>query len=198
MLHNLSASSLESEGFNNEELDPVINKDNDAIYHGEDITPTQNSPLQAAIAESGLFILCTEIPPPCMLKDNGYIDVMSTHVPRHVVMQPHSNNKSPNHLQCRQSPYLEGSLSPPVSLSSGNTPVTNPQGKNSSSMGSARSNPFSSLTSCHAVVSNHSFERPLLTFCSGRDLTLQSPLSPLEPQPMTMPDMEVMYIYTTQ
>ena len=167
----------------------------DPVNQGNDIELTPLEIPSPPTAKSGLASLCTEIPPPRMLKEAGYVDVVSSQAQKHVIKQSfHQDDKQAN-----------ASKSPPDSLvlsgetvhlgdtksreqsSSTNSPV------NRSTAGSNRSNP-SSIVSTHSAVSSHSVDHtsPRTT---GRDVTLPmytSPrLSPLEPQPMTMPDPEV-------
>ena len=183
MLQKPSVSTLDSEDL---EADSV-NRGNDI-----ELTPFESSSPQ--LTKSGVQIFCTEIPPPRMLKEAGYVDVVSSQAQKRVVVQTFHQEKQtantvkspPNSLALSSGTLCSEAKSTPEKSSSQNTPVNN-------STGSNRSNP-SSIVSAQSAVSIHSPEQAF-TLPSTRDVTLptyNSPhLSPLEPQPMTMPDPEV-------
>ena len=181
MLQKPSVSTLDSEDL-----------EGDPVNRGNDIELTPFEPSSPQLAKSGVQIFCTEIPPPRMLKEAGYVDVVSSQAQKHVIMQTFEQTantvKSPPNSLALSSGTLrsEEAKSTPEKSSSQNTPVNN-------STSSNRSNP-SSTVSAQSAVSTHSQEQTF-TLPSTRDVTLptyNSPhLSPLEPQPMTMPDAEV-------
>jgi hypothetical protein len=171
-----------------EDLEPdLVNQDND-------IELSTFEPSSVQLAKSGLQIFCTEIPPPRMLKEAGYVDVVTSQAQKHVIVQTF-----------HQEQQKTATKSPPNSLVLSGGTVHSEEAKSSLeqtssqatpvniSIGSNTSNP-SSIVSAHSVVSSHSLEHNTSTLPPTRDVTLStynSPhLSPLEPQPMTMPDAE--------
>lgn len=145
----------------------------------------------APTAKSSVAVFCTEIPPPRMLRDNGYVDVSSSQLPKHVILQtfhqdhvtagtpPSTLNLSAGSLR------RSDSKSPSDRLSSGDT-------HSKGSIGSVKSQNTNSFNSFHSVLNS--------PVCS-RDMTLSTldslTLSPLEPQPLTMQCEEVrLYVWT--
>lgn len=168
LLHKPSVSTLDSEP-DLDVSDSVIEPDEDAV-----------DPPPAPIAIPSVSVFCTEIPPPRMLRDNGYVNVSSTQLPKHVVIKTFHQDRT-----------TAGTPPSTLNLSSGSMPhsdTKSPSDRLSSedirskdSMGSAKSQLTNSFNSFHSVL--HS---PV----SSRDMTLSTldslPLSPIEPQPLTM------------
>lgn len=171
LLHKPSVSTLDSEGFSDHESDPV-----DQTEIESNLTPPP-----APVAKSGLAIFCTEIPPPRLLKDNGYVDVVSTHTLKNVISQPFNQKQTSSLALNSEETLRSGTRSPLERLSS----------RNKDSMESTRSNLTNSITSTHSV------ELPSLN--SSRDVTLSTydslPMSPLIPQPLTMQLEDVRKLY---
>lgn len=171
LLQKPSLSTLDSEPelVGLDVIDSVIEPDEDPL----------DDPPPAPIPKPSVSVFCTEIPPPRMLRDNGYVNVSSTQLPKHVVLIK----------TFHQDQTTAGTPPSTLNLSSGSMPCSDrrsPSDRLSSedtrskdSVGSAKSHPTNSFTSFHSSP------------VSSRDMTLSTldslvPLSPIEPQPMTM------------
>lgn len=188
LLQKASVSTLDSE----QELDLDLAINDSVIEPAEDLTPSDPPP--GPIAKSGLVVLCTEIPSPRTLRDNGYVNVSSTQLPNRIISQSFHQECNttttatpPSTLDLSSGTLCHsGSKSPSDRLSSGDT-------RSKDSTGSVKSPHTSSITSQLSVMNS--------PVSSTRDVTLSTynsltRMSPLEPQPLTMQLDEVsLYIW---
>lgn len=139
-----------------------------------------DEPPPAPIPKPSVSVFCTEIPPPRMLRDNGYVNVSSTQLPKHVVIKTFHQDHTTAGTPPSTLNLSTGSMPHSDSKSPSDRPSSEDV-RSKDSMGSAKSHLTNSFTSFHSVL--HS---PV----SSRDMTLSTldslPLSPIEPQPLTM------------
>lgn len=161
--------------------------------------PPEQQPLPLRTTRAGLVVPCTELPAPSCLGDNGDVNVISSHVPKHVVVQSlcgcqQESRSPPSQLTLNHKNSVESHS--PLCSSSGSGH------RNSAQMPSLASNATSTISSQSASSNHdHSLELFSMSFNSNRDMTIagnHSPyMSPVEPQPLTMPDIEVCEIMHT-
>ena len=152
-------------------------------------------PPPAPVAKSGQAVLCTEIPPPRMLRDTGYVETVSCQFPKYMSAdsmsesQSHASTTSPPRSLTLNRPtdsFRSYSSRSPLERLSGDHTLVLPDQE---SVGSADRSDVNWITSMDLRQSS---------VPSSRDVTLStynSLNSPLEPQPLTMQLEEVRKLY---